>query len=123
MNKYEKLFKKILVDTRSDNLAWKQERRGANSDVIFNSQLVFRQYSANFELTNQPFRLILIEKKFEDPANDYAFDKYVPELLVLQDSELVATLNESVIEGRDLLSLINLVETKSDRAKNLFDSL
>jgi hypothetical protein len=121
MNKYEKLFEDIAKKTRAGTLKWKQLRRHANSDLIFSSSLVFRQFSADLERSGNRFKLLLVEKKY--PEFDFAYDKYRPELLVVdEDGELVTTLTDSVIKQSDLTQLADIVETRSDKASKLFDS-
>jgi hypothetical protein len=121
MNKYELLFNEIMQKTRNEKLKWKQLKRNANSELIFSANLVFRQFSAAFEREGAEFELLLIEKKYEDPDYDYVYDKYRPELLVIDDDgELIITLTDSVIERNDLIRLADLVETKTDRANKLF---
>jgi hypothetical protein len=123
MNKYETLFDDILKQTQSRALQWKQVRRHANSDLIFNPSLVFRQFSSEFLRSGSHFTLLLVEKKYDDPEHDFAYQKYVPEVLVVDDEgELVATLTDSVIERRDLLRLADMVESRSDKASKLFDT-
>jgi len=120
MNKYEQIFNEIVNQTKSGNLKWKQLKRYVNSDLIFNPNLIWRQFSTDFERGGHPFTILLVEKKYEDPEFDFAFEKYTPELLVIDDGELVATINDSIIEKNDMLQLANLVETKSDKAQKLF---
>lgn len=123
MNKYEKLFEDVATQTRSGTLKWKQLRRHANSELIFCPTLVFRQYSADFARSGNQFKLLLVEKKSEDPEFDFGYDKYRPELLVVDDEgELVTTLTDSVIERSNLIRLADMVETRSDKASKLFDS-
>jgi hypothetical protein len=123
MNKYEALFHDILERTRLRELNWKQLRRGAHSDVIFNPNLVFRQFSAEFPRDGENFALLLVEKKYEDPEHDFAFEKYVPEILIMdEEGELITTLTDSVIERRDLMRLADMVEAGSDKASKLFGS-
>ncbi len=122
MNKYEKLFAEIYSQTKAGTLKWKQLRRQANSDLIFNPNLVWRQFAADFERDENTFTIILVEKKYEDPDFDFAYEKYSPELLVIDEGELVATISDSVIEKNDMIRLSNLVEMKSDKAKKLFGS-
>jgi hypothetical protein len=122
MNKYETLFDDIIQQTKSRELHWKQLRRNANSDLIFNPHLVFRQFAADFARGEHNFKLLLIEKKYEDPEHDFAYEKYMPEVLVVDDEgELVTTLTDSVIERSDMLRLADMVETRSDKAANLFN--
>lgn len=122
MNKYEKLFEEIVQKTRSGALKWKQLRRHANSDLIFSPNLVFRQFSADLERTGGKFKLLLIEKKYEDPEFEFVYDKYRPELLVVDDDgELISTLTDSLIERSNLTRLADMVETRSDKANKLFD--
>ncbi|CAB3696196.1 hypothetical protein CEY09_23975 [Achromobacter marplatensis] len=123
MNKYETLFEEIVKQTRTSKLRWKQIRRNSNSDLIFNPSLVFRQFSTCFERAGNDFTLLLLEKKYDDPEQDFAFEKYLPELLVIDhDGELVATITDSVIERTDMIRLANLVENRSDKASKLFDT-
>ena len=120
MNKYELLFDEIENGTRSGSIKWKQIRRSANSDVIFNPNLAFRQFSAKFTRGKNDFTLLLVEKKYDDPDHDFAYEKYQLELLVVDDGELVVTLTESVIERQQLIRLVDMVERRSDRAGKLF---
>lgn len=124
MNKYEILFDEIIKQTEARKLSWKQLRRHANSELIFNPSLVFRQFSADFPREGNNFKLLLIEKKYDDPERDFAYEKYVPEVLIVdEEGELVTTLTDSVIERADLLRLADMVETRSDNANKLFSSV
>jgi hypothetical protein len=121
MNKYEVLFHDILERTRLGQLQWKQLRRGAHADVIFSPNLVFRQFSAELPRAGDTFEILLVEKKYEDPEHDFAYERYVPEILIMdEDGELITTLTDSVIERRDLMRLADLVEARSDKASKLF---
>ncbi|UQN37164.1 hypothetical protein MTR80_05535 [Alcaligenes aquatilis] len=120
MNKYEKLFSEIYSQTKAGTLKWKQLRRQANSDLIFNQNFVWRQFAAEFERGENIFTIILVEKKYEDPDFDSPYEKYYPELLIIDGGELVSMISDSVIEKNDLIRLANLVEMKSDKAKRLF---
>ncbi|MGC4077986.1 MAG: hypothetical protein QM702_13345 [Rubrivivax sp.] len=123
MNKYEALFDEILRKTRNGKLHWKQIRRGSNAELIFNPNLVYRQFATNFERSGNQFKLLLLEKKFDDPEHDFVYEKYLPEILVVdEDGELIATLSDSLIERSEMIRLASLVETKSDKASKLFDS-
>lgn len=120
MNKYEKLFAEILSQTKAGVLKWKQVSKQSNSEVIFNPNLIWRQFSTEFIREGNVFTLLLVEKKYEDPDYDFAYEKYYPELLVLDEGELIATLGDSIIERADMIALVNLIEAKSDKAKKLF---
>jgi len=99
MNKYEALFDEIFKQTKTGKIRWKQVRRGSNSDLIFNPNLVFRQFASTFERAGGKFKLFLLEKKFDDPDHDFVYEKYLPELLIVdEDDELVTTLTDSLIE-------------------------
>ena len=122
MNKYEALFAEIYKQTKLGRLIWKQIRRHSNSELIFNPNLVFRQFSCSFSRGDNDFTLLLLEKKYDDPDHDFAFEKYLPELLVVDsDGELVATLTDSIIERVEMIRLAHLVEAKNDKANKLFD--
>lgn len=123
MNKYETLFDEIINQTRARSLNWKQVRRHENSELIFDPNLVFRQFSADFPRNGANFKLLLIEKKYDDPEDDFAYARFAPEILVVDDEgELVATLTDSVIERADMLRLVDMVETRNDKASKLFDT-
>lgn len=123
MNKYETLFDEIINQTRSKSLSWKQVRRHENSELIFNPNLVFRQFSADFPRNGAHFKLLLIEKKYDDSEDDFGYARYAPEVLVVDDAgELVTTLTDSVIERTDMLRLADMVETRNDKVSKLFDT-
>jgi hypothetical protein len=123
MNKYEALFDEVMQQTKAGKLHWRQLRRHANSDLIFNPQTVFRQFETDFARGSSEFKLFLIEKKYDDPEHDFAYEKYVPELLVVDDEgELVTTLTDSVIERSNMIRLADMVETGSDKANKLFSA-
>lgn len=125
MNKYEELFNEIKSKTRDETLKWQQLRRSANSDIIFNPSTVFRQFSASLERGGAEFKILLVEKKFEDPDSDFGYEKYYPELLLISEGELVATIDDSVIAISDMANLASTVESKmldstSSNAQKLF---
>ncbi|GAB3398094.1 hypothetical protein NX774_18840 [Massilia agilis] len=123
MNKYEALFDEILKQTQTRALEWRQLRRNANADLIFNPTLVYRQFSTEMRRRGNSFTVLLVEKKYDDPEHDFAYQRYAPELLVVDDDgELVTTLTDSVIEWRDLMRLASMVEAQSDKASKLFDA-
>ena len=123
MNKYELLFDEIFKQTGAQSLRWRQVRRSANSDLIFNPHLVFRQFATDFVRGGNHFKLFLVEKKYDDPEHDFLYEKYAPEILIVDDDgELVTTLTDSVIERAHLVRLVDMVETRSDKASKLFDS-
>lgn len=62
------------------------------------------------------------ERKYEDADYEAPNEKYEPELLVIEEGELVTTLNDSTVGRQDLIRLLRLVETKTDRATKLFGS-
>lgn len=122
MNKYEKLFEEIMDKTESGEIKWKQINKSAHSDLIFNAQFAFRQYSGKLEKNDESFEVIFVEKKTEDPAHDFAYDKYIPEILIVdQNNELLITLTDSVIERDQMLELVGRIEEKNDKIKKLFE--
>lgn len=68
---------------------------------------------------DEEYTVLFVEKKSPEPDYDY-LEKYWPEVLVLDDGELIASLNDSIIERQNLINLMELVESKSDKAKKLF---
>ncbi|MDY0956247.1 hypothetical protein SOM22_16840 [Stenotrophomonas rhizophila] len=120
MNKYEMLFDDIVLKTDQGAITWKQVRKDAHSDLIFNASRAFRQYSGNYERDGQNYEVIIVEKKADDPDHDYAYERYMPELLVVDGNELLVTLTDSVIEKSQLIELVKEVELKNDKVKKLF---
>ena len=121
MNKYEKLFKEIYEATKDGKIVWSQIDRRSHSSIIFNPRFVFRLYEAEFERSENIFTLIIVEKKYDDPDQDFEIERYDPELLILSQGELITTLNTSVINSRDFIRLVEIVELKNDKAKKLFE--
>lgn len=119
MNKYETFFFDVLSKTKSNDLKWTLEKRASHSGIIFNPSDVFRQFSANYEKDGDRYKLLFVEKK--TPFAEYNFkEKYFPELLVIEDGELIFTMGDSLIELSDLIRLMEEIEKKSDKAKKLF---
>lgn len=121
MNKYEKLFKEIVDKTDSGEIEWKQINKRSHSDVIFNPDMAFRQYSGEFTKDGEVYDVVFVEKKADDPAHDFMYQKYIPEVIVLdKNNELMVTLTDSVIEKDDLIELVNSIEEKNDKTNKLF---
>ena len=121
MNKYEALFDEILKRTESRSLQWQRIPRHANSELIFDPVTVFRQSSADFERAGSKFKLLFVEKKVDDSEYDFMYQKFLPELLVLDDAgELVTTLTHSIIARADLNRLANMLEVQSEKSAKLF---
>lgn len=122
MNKYEKLFDQIATLTRSKALTWKQIKRQANADLIFNPSSVFRQFTADLRRGDTIYTLLLVEKKLDVLDCDFHSERHIAELLIVdQEGELVATLTDSVIKPTDLLRLAGMVETQSPKSVQLFE--
>lgn len=121
MNKYEQLFEDIARKTSDGKLRWKQISKSAHSDLIFNPDLAFRQYSAEYEKGNEVYEVVVVEKKTDDPEHDFAFQRYIPEVLVIgEGNELLVTLTDSVIEKEQMIGLVKTIEENNDKTKKLF---
>lgn len=121
MNKYEKLFNDIVKKTQSNDIEWKQTSRSSHSDLIFNPDMTFRQYTGQYKKGDETYEVVFVEKKYDDPVHDFAYQAYKPEVLVIEDNELLVTLTDSLIEKSDLIELVQKIEEKSDKAKKLFE--
>ncbi len=122
MNKYEKLFAEIAEKTEKNEIEWKQVKKSAHADLIFNPDMVFRQYSGELKKGNDTYEVVLVEKKTDDPVHDFAYQRYIPEIMIIDDkNELLVTITDSVIEKEDMLCLVQTIEEKNDRVKKLFD--
>ncbi len=122
MNKYEDFFDEICKLTQSHELKWKQINKKEHSDVIFNPNLVFRQFSAEYTKNDILYIILFIEKKYSNAEYDYELEKYDPEILVLdEDMELKLTLTDSVIDRYSMQILSDLISEEDDKVKNLLD--
>jgi hypothetical protein len=122
MNKYEKLFSDIVEKTDSGEIEWRQISKSSHADLIFNPDMAFRQYSANYKKGSETYEVIFVEKKTDDPNFDFAFQKYMPEVLVIdKNNDLIVTLTDSVIEKNHMIDLVKNIEKKNDKTKKLFD--
>lgn len=120
MNKYEELFGDIYNKTTSGEIKWKQIRKDAHSDLIFNPDLSFRQYAGTYNKGNDKYEVIFVEKKADDPEHDFVYQKYMPEILIIDESnELLVTLTDSVIDKGQMIDLVNEIEQKNDKVKKL----
>lgn len=120
MNRYQRFFDEILRKTKSKEIAWKQIHRRDNSGLVFNHNLVFRQFSAPLKISGDAYKILLVEKKYDDPEDEAPFEKYDPELIIVGEEEIVATLTDSVIDRSKMIELASLVELRNDRAEKLF---
>lgn len=122
MNKYEKLFSEIAEKTKKNEIKWKQIRKSAHADLIFNPDMVYRQYSGELKKGSDTYEVVFIEKKTDDPIHDFAFQRYMPEIMIIDDkNELLVTITDSVIEKDDMIALVQAINEKNDRVKKLFD--
>ena len=82
------LFRRIFDATKEGNLSWKQLSKRANADVIFNPNFVFRQFSAQLIKDDSEFTVLFVEKKHEDPDPDFSYERYLPEILILDEGRV-----------------------------------
>jgi len=120
MNKYEELFREIANATRHGVMQWRQVKRGDNYEIVFNPNSVFRQFASTLRRGRTDYKVLLVEKKIEDPDHDFSYQRYAPEILIVDEGELVATLTDSIIDIGNLISFAGLVESQSDKARKLF---
>lgn len=119
MNKYEKLFKSIYDQTESHEIKWRLISKDAHSELIFNPNLVFRQFSGKFVKGDDTFEVVFVEKKADF---DFPYEKYIPEILIIdEDNELLVTLTDSMIDRSEMMQLLGLIEERNDRTSKLFD--
>jgi hypothetical protein len=120
MNQYEKLYKEILNQTESNDLCWRQVARHANAELILNADEVLRQYEASFCRNGQIYKLLLVDKRYTE--TDFFFRKFElrePELHIVDEGELVTSLNQLYIDASQLCALLGLVEPQCDRSRRL----
>lgn len=124
MNKYELLFEEIVEKTMAGELQWAQIRRTANADLIFDPIHVFRQFEATLTRAGTTFKLLLVEKKFEDDGWGLMRNAYRPEILVLSaEGELMATLTDVMVKKSRMVTLADVILSRSNSSAKLFDAL
>jgi len=122
MNKYEVLFSDIFEKTESGEIKWRQIRKDAHSDLIFNPNLSYRQYSGTYRKNDETYEVVFVEKKADDPEHDFVYEKYIPEILVIgEGNELLVTLTDSVIDRSEMINLVKEIEETNDKTKKLLD--
>lgn len=120
MNKYEELFEDISDKTASGEIKWRQIRKDAHSDLIFNSDMSFRQYSGKYKKNEDTYEVVFVEKKADDPEHDFVYQKYMPEILIIgEGNELLVTLTDSVIDRGQMINLVREIEETNDKVKKL----
>lgn len=120
MNKYEKLFEDISNKTDSGEIKWRQINKSAHADLIFNPDMAFRQYSGEYTKDGETYEVVFVEKKADDPVHDFVYQRYMPEILIIdEDKELLVTLTDSIIEKDQLIDLVKNIEGKNDKTKKL----
>jgi len=67
------------------------------------------------------FTLLLVEKKFEESDFGFTYSRLMPEVLVLEDGELVTSLSDGRIERKYVLRLLDMVQVRNDKARKLLD--
>ncbi|WP_372353808.1 hypothetical protein ACDH63_07455 [Xanthomonas axonopodis pv. maculifoliigardeniae] len=123
MNKYEEIFEKIVDKTNSGEISWRQVKKDSNSNLIFNADYSFRQYEGKFENKGQEFQILLVEKKMPDPEHDMAYERYMPEILIIDENkDLIVTMTESVIERGKIGDLAQEIEQKNGILNKLFEA-
>lgn len=120
MNRYELLFKEIVDQTDAGLIRWKEVGRRADIEIFYRHGEVFGQFEAEFSRGAAKYQLILVERMVEDLERD--FPKYVPEVLVMDQGEILATLSDAVIDRRELLQFAKTVRGLSEYHNRLFDS-
>lgn len=120
MNRYELLFKEIADQTDAGLIRWKEVGRRADIEIFYRHGEVFGQFEAEFSRGAAKYQLILVERMVEDLERD--FPKYVPEVLVMDQGEILATLSDAVIDRRELLQFAKTVRGLSEYHNRLFDS-
>jgi hypothetical protein len=120
MNKYEKLFEEIVNKTKDNKIAWRQSSKTAHADLIFNPDMVYRQYSGELSKDGETYNVVFVEKKADDPVHDFAYQRYMPEIMIIDSkNELLLTLTDSVIDKGDMINLVKEIEEKNDRTRKL----
>jgi hypothetical protein len=120
MNEYERLFAEILEQTKDGSLKWKQVRRTANAELLLNADTVIRQFETAFSRNSHPYKLILLEKRVIEEGWFFRTELREPELHVVEDGELLTSLDRLYIHPDDIRRLLGLVEPRADKSHQLF---
>ncbi|UGQ44707.1 hypothetical protein [Massilia endophytica] len=123
MNEYERLFAEIVQQTKDGSLQWRQVRRTENAELLLNADTVIRQFEATFTRNSHPYKLLLLEKRVEDEHFFWTFQQREPELHVVDDGELVTSLDRLYIDANEIRGLLGLVEPRADRSYRLFGTV
>ena len=118
MNKYSKLFSEIVEKTQNDSIKWVQISKTENSNIIFDSKFVYRQFKTSIEINGEQYSILSVEKKFYD--SDYEYQQKSVEFLIISNEELVIALNNLVIDDSELSKLNSLIINKNDKIFKLF---
>ena len=120
MNEYERLFAEIFEHTKDGSLQWKQVRRTANAELLLNADTVIRQFEATFIRNSYSYKMVLLEKRVMEEGWFFRTELREPELHVVDDGELLTSLDRLYIHPDDIRRLLGLVEPRADRSHRLF---
>jgi hypothetical protein len=120
MNEYERLFAEIVERTKDGSLQWRQVSRKDNAELLLNADTVIRQFEAIFTRDEHPYKLLLLEKRVIEEGWFLRSERRTPELHVVDDGELLTSLDRLYIHPDDIRSLLGLVEPHADRSRRLF---
>lgn len=122
MNRYGALFNEVLTLTRSGKLCWSQIGRKENAEIILNSHLVIRQFSAMYLRGDDAFTLLLLERRHlysEDGFLTEREERRRAELMILDSGELAVSLTEDLIKLARMIELLDLAILQSDRVRRV----
>ena len=122
MSRYEVLFNDVLLLTRSGRLSWSQIGRKENAEIILNSHLVIRQFSATYQRGDDSLTLLLLERRhlyMEEDILSEREERRRAELLILDEGELAISLTEDLIKLARMMELLDLAILQSNRVRRI----
>lgn len=123
MNQYTQVIQDIRKKTENNLLNWNHVPIKEYERFIVNVHRVVFAFSANYKLGDKEYRLLFLEKKWEN-MDDFSFpDNGIEyELFVLDDEDIVVSFVEGVVDPAELIRLSGAVKEKNAKSKAFFKS-
>ena len=122
MTSYQAVFDEILLLTKAGRLGWRQIGRKEHGDIILNSHLVIRQFTAPYQREVNIFTLLLLERRHlynEENSFMERLECRRAELLILEKGELIISLREVTVKLARMMELLDLVIDQTNRERRL----
>ena len=119
MNQYETLLHDIVEQTKTGQIQWTRIPRRVNAELSVNPTGVFPEFSAQFAKGDDIFTLLLREKTYGPAHSEHLSGNYVPEVLIVDNGEVLVSLSDWLVPRADLIGLMRLVDTTTPNVNKL----